>query len=132
MHMCICMRIHLHMHRADLYRIIILSFLIMFIHVQFGSERGDYVVEFEKNCFITASDVLEKVRYRCGTCSMLLLFNDHGVILESSHLVGLLSKASVKVEIERRNLHMYIAFLQLCRKDCFHDSFQLLAKHTAY
>ena len=44
-------------------------------------------MEFEKNCYIAAFDVLEKVRYRCGTCSMLRLFNDHGVLLESSHLV---------------------------------------------
>ena len=58
----------------------------MFIHMQFGSERGDYVVEFEKNSFITAFEVFEKVRYRCGTCSELRLFNDHGVLLESSHL----------------------------------------------
>ena len=52
---------------TELYRIIIPTFLIIFIHVQFGSERGDCVVEFEKNCFIAAFDVFEKVRYICGT-----------------------------------------------------------------
>ena len=44
-------------------------------------------MEFEKNCFIAAFDVLENVRYRCGTRSMLRLFNGHGVLLESRHLV---------------------------------------------
>ena len=72
---------------SDLYSIIIPSFPIMFIHVQFGSERGDYVMEFEKKCFITAFDILEKVRYICGTCSTLRLYNDHGLLLETSHLV---------------------------------------------
>ena len=37
--------------------------------------------------FTTAFDLLEKVRYICGTCIMLRLFNDHGIVLESSHLV---------------------------------------------
>ena len=52
------------------------------------TRAGDYVVEFEKNCFIADFDVLEKVLDRnCGTCSTLRLFNDHGVLLETSHLV---------------------------------------------
>ena len=73
---------------SDLYSIIIIpSFLIMFIHVEFWSERGDYVVEFEKNCFISAFDVFETVKFRYGTCSTLRLFNDHGILLEWSHLV---------------------------------------------
>ena len=50
-------------------------------------ERGDYVVEFEKNCFIAAFDVSKKVRYRCGTRSMPQLFNDHVVLLKSCHLL---------------------------------------------
>ena len=88
-----------------LYSIIISLFLHMFIHVQFGSEKGDYVMEFEKNCFITAFDVLEKVRYRCGTCSTLKLFNDrHGTSRAESSCGGgkdLPSKASVEIEVEK-------------------------------
>ena len=63
------------------YSIAIPLLLIMFIHVQFGSKRGDYVVEFEKNCFINAFDILENVRYKCGdggTCCSLRLIIDHG------------------------------------------------------
>ena len=44
-------------------------------------------MEFENDCFITAFDVLKKVRYRCGTCSTLRLFKDHGVLLEPSYPV---------------------------------------------
>ena len=42
---------------------------------------------YNADCFITAFDVLEKVRYRCGTCNTLRFFNDHVVVMESSHLV---------------------------------------------
>ena len=35
----------------------------MFIHLKYESEIVTFVIEFEKNCFITAFDVLERVRY---------------------------------------------------------------------
>ena len=59
----------------------------MFIHVQYGKEIEDYIIGFENKCFIAASDVLKKARYRYEQDSILQLFNEHGVPLKPSHLI---------------------------------------------
>ena len=59
----------------------------MFIHLCYGSEKEDYVLEFEYN-FVTVTDVLSKARRRYGKYCRLQLFNEHKVLLASNHFVG--------------------------------------------
>ena len=59
----------------------------MFIHLKYGSEKEDFVIEFEKSCFITAFDVLERVRYKCDERSNLQLVSEHRTPLKSDHVV---------------------------------------------
>ena len=59
----------------------------MFIHIHYGNEIDDYVIEFGEKCFITVSDVLRMVRYRYDKRSRLQLFNEHGILLKSNDIV---------------------------------------------
>ena len=60
--------------------------IIMFIHLCYGGEKEDYVIEFESN-FVTVVDVLSKARRRYGKYCRLHLFNEHRILLASSHFV---------------------------------------------
>ena len=60
--------------------------IILFIHLCYGSKKEDYVIEFESN-FVTVADVLSKARRRYGKYCRLQLFNEHKVLLASSHFV---------------------------------------------
>ena len=48
----------------------------MFVHVKYGNERRDPIMEFNNNQFVTVNDITEKVRHTYGECSNLL--NEHG------------------------------------------------------
>ena len=58
----------------------------MFIRLCYGGEKEDYVIKFDSN-FVTVADVLSKVRRRYGKYCRLQLFNEHKVLLASSHFV---------------------------------------------
>ena len=58
----------------------------MYIHLCYGGEKGDYVLEFEYN-FVTVRDVLNKARRKYGKYCRLQLVNEHNVLLASSHFV---------------------------------------------
>ena len=79
----------------------------MFIHLKYGSETVNFVIElekncfitafdvlervgckYEKNCFITAFDVLERVGYKYDERSNLQLVSEHGTPLKSTHVIG--------------------------------------------
>ena len=55
----------------------------MFIHLCYGGEKEDYVIEFE----CSVADVLSKARRRYGKYCRLQLFNEHNVLLALSHFV---------------------------------------------
>ena len=59
----------------------------MFIHLKYESEIVNFVIEFEKNCFITAFDVLERVRYKYNERSNLQLVSEHVTPLKSAHVI---------------------------------------------
>ena len=48
----------------------------MFIHLKYGSEKEDFVIEFEENCFINAFDVLDMVRYKYDESRNLQLVSE--------------------------------------------------------
>ena len=50
----------------------------MFLHVKYGNECGDRIMEFNNNQFITVNNVIEKARHTYGECSTLQLLNEHG------------------------------------------------------
>ena len=58
----------------------------MFIHLCYGGEKEDYVIEFESN-FVTVVDVLNKARRRYVKYCRLQLFNEDKVLLVLSHFV---------------------------------------------
>ena len=59
----------------------------MFVHVTYGSERGDRVTEFNSSSFTTVNDVLGKVSHgKKGGCT-LQLYNEHGMELDSGEVV---------------------------------------------
>ena len=45
----------------------------MFVHVKYGNECGDRVMEFSSNHFITVDDVREKAKLTYGKCSIFQL-----------------------------------------------------------
>ena len=56
----------------------------MFVHVKYGNECGDRIVEFNNNNqFITVNDVIEKLRQ----CSTPLLLYEHGRELNLQEIV---------------------------------------------
>ena len=57
----------------------------MFIHLKYRNEKEDFVIEFEKSSFITAFDVLERVRYKYDESSNLQLVSEHGTPLRPDH-----------------------------------------------
>ena len=59
----------------------------MFVHVKYGNECGDRILEFNNNQFITGNDVIEKVRHTYGECSTLQLLNGHGRELNLQEIV---------------------------------------------
>ena len=59
----------------------------MFIQLKYGSEKKDFVIEFEKSSFIAAFDVLERVRYKYDERSNLQLVSEHGTLLNPDHVV---------------------------------------------
>ena len=59
----------------------------MFVHVKYGNECGDRVMEFSSNSFTTVNDVLEKARLAYGRCSILQLYNEHERELDSQEIV---------------------------------------------
>ena len=59
----------------------------MFIYLKYGSEKDGFVIEFEKNCFVTVCDVLERVRCRYGEHSNLQLVSKHMTLLKHGHVV---------------------------------------------
>ena len=60
----------------------------MFVHVKYGDECGDRVMEeFNNNHIITVSDVIEKARLTYGRFSTWQLFNEHGRELHSQEIV---------------------------------------------
>ena len=59
----------------------------MFVHVKYGNECGDRVMEFSSNHLITVDDVIEKAKLTYGKCSILRLFNEHGRELNSQEIV---------------------------------------------
>ena len=59
----------------------------MFIHLKYGTEKEDFVIEFEKSSFITAFHVLETVRYKYDERSNLQLVSEHGTPLKPDHVV---------------------------------------------
>ena len=58
----------------------------MFVHVTYGSERGDRVMELNSSSFTTVSNVLGKVSHGGGGCT-LQLYNEHGRELNSGEVV---------------------------------------------
>ena len=58
----------------------------MFIHLYYGGEKEDYVIEFEWN-FVTVADVLRKARQRYDIYCRIQLFNEHKDLLASNHFV---------------------------------------------
>ena len=61
----------------------------MFVHVKYGNECGDCVMEYNSNHFITVNNVIEKARLTYGKCSILQLFNEHGSELYSQVILGI-------------------------------------------
>ena len=59
----------------------------MSIHLEYGSVKEDFVIEFEKSSFITAFDVLERVRYKYDERSNIQLVSEHGTSLKHDHVV---------------------------------------------
>ena len=59
----------------------------MFIHLKYESEIVNFVIEFEKNCFITAFDVLESVRYKYDERSNPQPVSEHWAPLKSTHVI---------------------------------------------
>ena len=59
----------------------------MFVHVKYGSECGDRVMDFNSNGFTTVNDVIEKVRTVYVRCCTLQLYNEHGRKLDSQEVV---------------------------------------------
>ena len=59
----------------------------MFVHVTYGNECGDGIMEFNNNQFITVNDVIEKVRHTYEECSTLQLLNEHGRKLNLQEIV---------------------------------------------
>ena len=59
----------------------------MFVHVKYGNECGDYVMEFSSNHFNTVNHVIKKARLTYGKCSSLQLFNEHGRELNFQEIV---------------------------------------------
>ena len=53
----------------------------------YGSEKEDFAIEFEKNCFITAFDVLERVRYKYDERINFQLVSEPGTPLKPDHVV---------------------------------------------
>ena len=49
---------------------------MMFIHVRYGAEKEEYVMEFQ-NEFITVADVWRKAKKRYGKKCRLQLVNEH-------------------------------------------------------
>ena len=58
----------------------------MFIHLCYGGEKEDYVLDFEYN-FVTVTDVLSKTGRKYGKYCRLQLFNEHKVMLTFKHFV---------------------------------------------
>ena len=58
----------------------------MFVHVTYGSERGDHVMEFNSSSFTTVNYVLGKVSHGDGGYT-LQLYNEHGRELDSGEVV---------------------------------------------
>ena len=61
----------------------------MFVHVKYGNERGDCMMEFSSNSnsFTTVNNVIEKVRPVYGRCCSLQLYNEHRRELHSKEVV---------------------------------------------
>ena len=59
----------------------------MFVHVKYGSECGDCIIEFNNNQFITVNNVIEKLRLTYGECSTLQILNEHGRELKLQEIV---------------------------------------------
>ena len=58
----------------------------MFIHLRYGSEKEEYVMEFDHN-FVTVIEVLIKVKKRYGRYCRLQLFNEYKQPLERNDVV---------------------------------------------
>ena len=59
----------------------------MFVHVKYGNECGDRVVEFSSNSFTPVNDVIEKTRLVYGKCCILQLYSEHGRELDSQEII---------------------------------------------
>ena len=59
----------------------------MIVHVKYGNECGDRVMVFTSNRFIIVNNIIEKARLRDGKCSILQLFNENGMELNSQEII---------------------------------------------
>ena len=59
----------------------------MLVHVKYGNECRNCIMEFNSNQFITVNDITEKVRHTYGECSTLHLLNEHGRELNLQEIV---------------------------------------------
>ena len=68
----------------------------MFVHVKYGNDCGDRVMEFSSNNFTTVNYVIEKPRFAYGKCCILQLFDEHGRELDSQEIVEIAQVYMVK------------------------------------
>ena len=57
------------------------------MHVKYGKERGDQVMEFSSKMFATAHDVIDRALPAYGRCCILRLYNEHGRELDSGEVI---------------------------------------------
>ena len=57
------------------------------MHVKYGKERGDRVMEFSRTNFATAHDVIDRALPAYGGCCILRLYNEHGRELDSGEVI---------------------------------------------
>ena len=62
----------------------------MFVHVKYGYECGDRIMEWNNNLLITVNYVIEKARHTSGERSTLLLLNAHGRELNLQEIAKIL------------------------------------------